>query len=72
VTPCNLRGMHIRLGKTYCLRGGAVALEAGRLRVRFLVVSIWIFIYLILSASLRPWGRLRLWCKWISGISPWK
>jgi len=40
VTPCNLRRLHKRLGETYCLRGGAVALEAGMLRVRFLVVSL--------------------------------
>jgi hypothetical protein len=44
--------------------GGAVgwstALQAGRSRVQFLMVSLEFFIYIILPAALWPWGWLRL------------
>ena len=39
---------------------GGTALQAGRLRVRFLMVSLEIFIDIILPAALWPWGRLKM------------
>jgi len=54
--------------------GGAVgwgnALQAGRSRVRFTIVSLEFFIYIILPAALWPWGRLSLYQKWVPGIFP--
>ena len=48
----------------YGTRGGAVscgtALQAGRKRVRFPMVSLEIFIDIILPAALWPWGWLNL------------
>jgi len=45
-------------------RGGAVgwgiALKAGSSRVRFPMVSLEFFIYIILPAALWPWDRLSL------------
>jgi hypothetical protein len=53
-------------------RGGAVcwstALQAGRSRVRFPIVSLDFFIEIILPTALWPWGRLSLWQKWVPGI----
>ena len=40
--------------------GGSTALQAGRSRVRFPMVSLEFFIVIILSAALWPWGWLRL------------
>ena len=46
------------------LRGGAVgsgtALQVGRSRVRFPLVSLEFFIDIILLAVVLPWGRIRL------------
>ena len=60
--------LHIYLLRIYVLiiktRGGAVgwgtALQAGRSRVRFPLVSLEIFINVILPAALWSWGRLSL------------
>ena len=52
--------MYIKTGA----RAGAVrwgpALQAGRYRVRFPIVSLEFFIYIILSAAPSLWGRLSL------------
>ena len=54
-------------------RGGAVgwgtALQVGRSRVRFRMVSLEFFIYIILPAALWPWDWLSLYQKWICRLS---
>jgi len=40
----------------------------GRSRVRFPMVLLEFFIYIILPAALWPWGWLNLQQKWITGI----
>jgi len=47
---------------------GGAALQAGRLRFRFTVVSMEIFIEIILPTALCPWGRLSVEQKKIPGI----
>ena len=54
----------------YCgARGGAVgwgtALQVGRSRVRFPMVSLKFFIAIILPAALWPWGWLSFYQKWV-------
>ena len=55
-------------------RGGAIgwgtALQAGRSRVRFLMISLEFFIDIILPAMLWPWGTLNLQQKWVPAIFP--
>ena len=46
------------------------ALQVGRSRVRFPIVSLEFFIDLILPTALWPWGSLSLWQKWVPGIFP--
>jgi len=50
--------------------GSGTALQAGRSRVRFPMVSLEFFINIILPASLCPWGWLSLQQKWVPGIFP--
>jgi hypothetical protein len=48
--------------------GWGTMLQAGRSRVRVWMRSLDFSIYLILPATIRPWGRLSLRKKWVSGI----
>jgi hypothetical protein len=48
--------------------GLGTALQAGRSRVRFPMVSLEFFIDVILPVALWPWGWLSLWQKWVPGI----
>jgi hypothetical protein len=50
--------------------GWGIALNAGRSRVRFLMVSLEFFIDTILSVALWRWDRLSLLKKWVPGIFP--
>ena len=56
------------------VRGSAVcwgtALQVGRSRVRFPMVSLEFFSNIILPVALWPWGWLSLWQKWVPGIFP--
>jgi hypothetical protein len=47
--------------------GSGTALQAGRSRVQFPMVSLEFFIDIILPVALWPWGWLRLQQKWIPG-----
>jgi len=50
--------------------GWGTALQAGRSRVRFLMVPLELFIDIILPAALWPWGWLSFQQKWVPGIFP--
>ena len=50
--------------------GWDIALQTGRSRVRFPMVPLEFFIYVILPAALWPCGWLNLEQKWVSGIFP--
>jgi hypothetical protein len=50
--------------------GWGTALQVGMSRVRFPVVSLEFFIYIILLSALWPWGGLSLSQKWVPGIFP--
>ena len=52
--------VHLMLGARGDAVGWGTALQAGRSRVRFPMVSLEIFIYIILPAALWPWDRLSL------------
>jgi len=51
--------------------GWGTALQAGRSRPRFRMVSLEFSIHIILSASIWPWGRLSPYQQWVPGIFPW-
>jgi hypothetical protein len=48
--------------------GWGTALQTGRSRVRFPMVSLEFYIDIILPAALWPWGWLSLYQKWVPGI----
>jgi len=50
--------------------GRGTALQTGRSRVRFPMVSLEIFIDVILQPALWPWDRLNRYQKQVKGISP--
>jgi len=50
--------------------GWGTALQGGRSRVRVPMVPFAFFIDVIFSAALWPWGRPRLWQKWLPWIFP--
>ena len=50
--------------------GWRTALQVGRSRVRFPMVSLEFFIDIILPAALWPWGRISLYQQWVPGIFP--
>jgi len=50
--------------------GWGTALQVGRSRVRFPMVSLEFFIDVILPVALWPWGWLSLLQKWVPGIFP--
>ena len=55
-------------------RGGAFgwgpALQTGRSRIRFAMVSLEFFIDIILPVALWPWNQLSLQQKWVPGLFP--
>ena len=73
-TSLHLSTLHFLTFTLYYPRGGAVgwgtALQAGRPRFRFTVVSLEFFIDIILPAALWPRGWLTPQRKWVPGIFP--
>jgi len=70
IFPANLILLHLipphnNTGASGGAVGWGTALQAGRSRVRFPVVSLDFFIDIILPAALWPWGWLSLWQKWM-------
>jgi hypothetical protein len=62
--------LHSKWGTCGGAVGWGTALQTGRSRVRFPIVSLEFFIDIILPAALWPWGRLSLWEKWVPQIFP--
>jgi hypothetical protein len=52
--------LHCMVGARGAAVGWRTELQAGRLRVRFPMVSLEFFIDIIVSVALWPWGRLSL------------
>ena len=67
VLICNNQLVGARSGAV----GWGTALQTGRSRARFPMVSLKFFIDIILPAALWPWGRLSLVEKWVPGIFTW-
>jgi hypothetical protein len=67
---CILLSALVYIGGTWWRRGWGTALQTGRLRDRFPLVSLEFFIDIIFLAALWPWGRLSLQLKWVRGIFP--
>jgi hypothetical protein len=70
---CSIKHLHETLRMlwgTWWRSGWGTALQTGRLRDRFPMVSMEIFIDIILLVALWPWGRLSLQQKWVPGIFP--
>jgi hypothetical protein len=57
-------------GGTRWCNGWGTALQTGRSRVRFPVVSLDFLIGIILPAAIWPWGQLNLQQNWVPGIFP--
>jgi hypothetical protein len=66
--PYTCHVLHIFCGHAAVLVGWGTALQVGMSRVRFPMVSLDFFIYIILLSALWPWGGLSLSQKWVPGI----
>ena len=67
---CSVWGRDAVSGARRGAVGWGTALQAGRSRVRFSMVSLNFFIDIILPAALWPWGWLSLYQKWVPGMFP--